>query len=56
MALLYIGDKIIWPPLYLTLTFENIAYVMAKHADSTMPDTPEEWCAVKKEFAQLTEK
>ena len=23
--------------------FENIAYVMAKHADPTVPDTPEEW-------------
>lgn len=23
--------------------FENIAYVMAKHADSNIPDTPEEW-------------
>ena len=23
--------------------FENIAYVMAKHADPTIPDTPEEW-------------
>lgn len=23
--------------------FENIAYVMAKHADATIPDTPEEW-------------
>lgn len=23
--------------------FENIAYVMAKHADSTIPDSPEEW-------------
>lgn len=23
--------------------FENIAYVMAKHADKTIPDTPEEW-------------
>lgn len=23
--------------------FENIAFVMAKHADSTIPDTPEEW-------------
>ena len=22
---------------------ENIAYIMAKHADSTIPDTPEEW-------------
>ena len=23
--------------------FENIAYIMAKHADMTIPDTPEEW-------------
>ncbi len=23
--------------------FENIAYVMAKHADPEVPDTPEEW-------------
>lgn len=23
--------------------FENIAYIMAKHADSTIPDTPEGW-------------
>nr|WP_330413641.1 hypothetical protein [Coprococcus sp. AF21-14LB] len=23
--------------------FENIAYVMAKHADANIPDTPEEW-------------
>lgn len=23
--------------------FENIAYVMAKHADQNIPDTPEEW-------------
>lgn len=23
--------------------FENIAYVMAKHADNSIPDTPEEW-------------
>ena len=23
--------------------FENIAYVMAKHADSSVPDSPEEW-------------
>ena len=23
--------------------FENIAYVMVKHADSTIPDTAEEW-------------
>lgn len=23
--------------------FENIAYVMAKYADATIPDTPEEW-------------
>ncbi len=24
-------------------TFENIAYLMAKHADPTVPDTAEEW-------------
>ncbi len=23
--------------------FENIAYIMAKHADSSIPDSPEEW-------------
>lgn len=23
--------------------FENIAYIMAKHADPSQPDTPEEW-------------
>lgn len=23
--------------------FENIAYIMARHADPTVPDTPEEW-------------
>lgn len=23
--------------------FENIAYIMAKHADNTIPDTPEDW-------------
>lgn len=23
--------------------FENIAYIMAKHADPSIPDTPEEW-------------
>ena len=23
--------------------FENIAFVMAKHAESSIPDTPEEW-------------
>ena len=23
--------------------FENIAWLMAKHADSSVPDTPEEW-------------
>lgn len=28
--------------LFLEL-FENIAYVMAKHADPKIPDTPEEW-------------
>ncbi len=24
-------------------TFENIAYVMARHADPSIPNTPEEW-------------
>ena len=23
--------------------FENIAFIMAKHADANVPDTPEEW-------------
>ena len=23
--------------------FENISYVMARHADPSIPDTPEEW-------------
>ena len=23
--------------------FENIAYILAKHADKTVPDTPDEW-------------
>lgn len=23
--------------------FENIAYIMAKHADDSIPDTPEDW-------------
>ena len=23
--------------------FENIAYIMAKHADANIPDTPEDW-------------
>jgi hypothetical protein len=23
--------------------FENIAYVMAKHADNNIPDNPEDW-------------
>ena len=23
--------------------FENIAYIMAKHADPSVPDSPEEW-------------
>ena len=28
--------------LDLTL-FENVAYIMAKHADNTVPDSPDEW-------------
>lgn len=23
--------------------FENVAYIMARHADQTIPDTPDEW-------------
>lgn len=23
--------------------FENLAYIMARHADNTLPDTPDEW-------------
>ena len=29
--------------LFSLETFENIAYLMAKHADSSLPDTAEEW-------------
>ena len=31
--------------------FENIAYVMAKHADPNIPDTPEEWLDEFKTFS-----
>lgn len=30
-------------PIYDLEVFENIAYIMAKHADPKQPDTPEEW-------------
>ncbi len=29
--------------LFSLETFENIAYLMAKHADPTLPDTAEDW-------------
>lgn len=29
--------------LFFLEMFENIAYIMAKHADGSIPDTPEEW-------------
>lgn len=29
--------------LFSLETFENIAYLMAKHADDSLPDTAEEW-------------
>jgi hypothetical protein len=29
--------------LFSLETFENIAYLMAKHADASLPDTAEEW-------------
>lgn len=33
-------------PVQVMTTLENLAYIMAKHADSDMvPDTPEEWLA-----------
>ena len=32
--------------------FENIAYVMAKHADPNIPDTPEEWLKSIKKITQ----
>ena len=31
--------------------FENIAYIMAKHADPSIPDTPEEWLDNKNTFS-----
>ena len=34
--------------------FENIAYVMAKHADPSIPDNPEDWLNAAK-IAGLTE-
>lgn len=30
-------------PIFDLETFENVAYVMAKHADPEQPDTPEAW-------------
>src|SRR5699024_6884819 len=33
--------------------FENIAYVMAKHADPSIPDTPEEWLDGFNTFSDL---
>lgn len=37
--------------LFSLEVFENIAYVMAKHADPTIPDTPEEWLDVFSTFS-----
>ena len=31
--------------------FENIAYIMAKHADPDIPDTPEEWLDIFNTFS-----
>ena len=31
------------PPRFSLETFENIAYLMAKHADPSLPDSAEEW-------------
>lgn len=30
-------------PLEILEIFENVAYVMSKHADPSQPDTPEDW-------------
>lgn len=37
--------------LFSLEVFENIAYVMAKHADPSIPDTPEEWLDVFSTFS-----
>ena len=29
--------------MFSLVMFENIAFIMAKHADPSIPDTPEEW-------------
>lgn len=31
--------------------FENIAFIMAKHADPSIPDTPEEWLDIFNTFS-----
>lgn len=37
------GEKNSNIDLFSLEIFENIAYIMAKHADNTIPDTVEEW-------------
>ncbi len=37
--------------LFSLEVFENIAYVMAKHADPSIPDTPEEWLDIFSTFS-----
>ena len=34
--------------------FENIAFIMAKHADASIPDTPEEWMDQFNTFSMYT--
>ena len=34
--------------------FENIAFIMAKHADASIPDTPEEWLDQFNTFSMYT--
>lgn len=31
--------------------FENVAYIMAKHADASLPDSPDEWLDTFKMFS-----
>lgn len=34
--------------------FENVAYIMAKHADDSIPDTPEDWLDELETFSIYT--
>ena len=38
-----LSTEVVDPTTAKVTAFENIAYVMAKHADPKVPDSPEEW-------------